>query len=63
MNEGKNEVSTSAAGRLRPCPLMCDGQQACVSRAPEGTGATEIAHQLSIARSTVYKILEDERAS
>ncbi|EFC9877354.1 helix-turn-helix domain-containing protein, partial [Escherichia coli] len=26
-------------------------------------GATEIAHQLSIARSTVYKILEDERAS
>ncbi|HFK9151683.1 TPA: helix-turn-helix domain-containing protein, partial [Escherichia coli] len=25
--------------------------------------ATEIAHQLSIARSTVYKILEDERAS
>ncbi|VFT07003.1 transposon Tn3 resolvase [Escherichia coli] len=24
---------------------------------------TEIAHQLSIARSTVYKILEDERAS
>ncbi|EEV6134292.1 helix-turn-helix domain-containing protein [Escherichia coli] len=29
----------------------------------EGTGATEIAHQLSIARSTVYKILEDERAS
>ncbi|HGU7029655.1 TPA: recombinase family protein, partial [Escherichia coli] len=28
-----------------------------------GTGATEIAHQLSIARSTVYKILEDERAS
>lgn len=30
---------------------------------PEGTGATEIAHQLSIARSTVYKILEDERAS
>ncbi|EPK9977026.1 helix-turn-helix domain-containing protein, partial [Escherichia coli] len=30
---------------------------------PKGTGATEIAHQLSIARSTVYKILEDERAS
>ncbi|HCA4442765.1 TPA: recombinase family protein, partial [Escherichia coli] len=25
--------------------------------------ATEIGHQLSIARSTVYKILEDERAS
>ncbi|HAI4609911.1 TPA: helix-turn-helix domain-containing protein, partial [Escherichia coli] len=23
----------------------------------------QIAHQLSIARSTVYKILEDERAS
>ncbi|WP_434059888.1 helix-turn-helix domain-containing protein [Myroides odoratimimus] len=29
----------------------------------KGTGATEIAHQLSIARSTVYKILEDEGAS
>lgn len=29
----------------------------------KGTGATEIAHQLSIARSTVYKIIEDERAS
>ncbi len=29
----------------------------------KGTGAAEIAHQLSIARSTVYKILEDERAS
>ncbi|HAF2715629.1 TPA: recombinase family protein [Salmonella enterica] len=26
----------------------------------KGTGATEIARQLSIARSTVYKILEDE---
>lgn len=25
-----------------------------------GTGATAIARQLSIARSTVYKILEDE---
>ncbi|EEX5605711.1 helix-turn-helix domain-containing protein, partial [Escherichia coli] len=37
-----------------------------LSRKPgavQGTGATEIAHQLSIARSTVYKILEDERAS
>ncbi|HEN3645010.1 TPA: recombinase family protein [Yersinia enterocolitica] len=27
----------------------------------KGTGATEIARQLSIARSTVYKILEDEK--
>ncbi|EAV3919089.1 TPA: helix-turn-helix domain-containing protein [Salmonella enterica subsp. diarizonae] len=26
----------------------------------QGTGATEIARRLSIARSTVYKILEDE---
>ncbi|MGQ7190326.1 helix-turn-helix domain-containing protein, partial [Escherichia sp. HC-CC] len=25
----------------------------------KGTGATEIARQLSIARSTVYKILEE----
>ncbi|PAB12415.1 hypothetical protein CDA38_03940 [Klebsiella pneumoniae] len=29
----------------------------------KGTGATEIAHQLRIARPTGYKILEDERAS
>ncbi|EGM2736727.1 recombinase family protein [Salmonella enterica] len=29
----------------------------------KGTGATEIARQLSIARSTVYKILEDETAT
>ncbi|MCR5990640.1 helix-turn-helix domain-containing protein [Enterobacter ludwigii] len=27
----------------------------------EGVGATEISRQLNIARSTVYKILEDER--
>ncbi|ELO7123117.1 recombinase family protein, partial [Escherichia coli] len=26
-----------------------------------GTGATEIARQLNIARSTVYKILKDEK--
>ncbi|APX31147.1 TPA: hypothetical protein HMV82_23510 [Escherichia coli] len=26
----------------------------------QGTGATDIARRLSIARSTVYKILEDE---
>jgi hypothetical protein len=37
-------------------PTICNSAQ-------KGTGATEIAHQLSIARSTVYKILEDERAS
>ncbi|MBA1889978.1 recombinase family protein, partial [Escherichia coli] len=29
----------------------------------KGTGATEIAHQLRMARSTVYTLLEDERAS
>uniref|UniRef100_UPI001FCEFCF5 helix-turn-helix domain-containing protein n=1 Tax=Escherichia coli TaxID=562 RepID=UPI001FCEFCF5 len=28
----------------------------------KGTGATEIARQLSIARSTVYKILEEGKA-
>ncbi|EJR5754984.1 helix-turn-helix domain-containing protein, partial [Salmonella enterica subsp. enterica serovar 4,[5],12:i:-] len=30
---------------------------------PTICNSAEIAHQLSIARSTVYKILEDERAS
>ncbi|HFV5581342.1 TPA: helix-turn-helix domain-containing protein, partial [Escherichia coli] len=29
----------------------------------QGTGATDIARQLSIARSTVYKILEDEKVT
>ncbi|HBU4428741.1 recombinase family protein [Klebsiella pneumoniae] len=29
----------------------------------EGTGATEIARHFSIARSTVYKILEDEKVT
>lgn len=29
----------------------------------QGTGATDIARQLSIARSTVYKILEDEKGT
>ncbi|EFG2809875.1 helix-turn-helix domain-containing protein [Escherichia coli] len=38
-------------------------QQCLLTLHQKGTGATEIAHQLSIARSTVYKILEDERAS
>jgi Helix-turn-helix domain of resolvase. len=29
----------------------------------KGTGATEIARQLGIARSTVYKILEDKKVA
>lgn len=29
----------------------------------KGTGATDIARQLGIARSTVYKILEDEKTA
>ncbi|HAV0602122.1 TPA: helix-turn-helix domain-containing protein, partial [Salmonella enterica subsp. enterica] len=42
-------------------PTICNS--AVLTLHQKGTGATEIAHQLSIARSTVYKILEDERAS
>ncbi|EEW3501392.1 hypothetical protein EAK20_25915 [Escherichia coli] len=41
-------------------PTICNS---ALTLHQKGTGATEIAHQLSIARSTVYKILEDERAS
>ncbi|EMF2028767.1 TPA: helix-turn-helix domain-containing protein, partial [Escherichia coli] len=45
---------------LQQCPV---DRNVVLTLHQKGTGATEIAHQLSIARSTVYKILEDERAS
>ncbi|WP_256096111.1 helix-turn-helix domain-containing protein, partial [Klebsiella pneumoniae] len=46
-------------------PTICNSadRNVVLTLHQKGTGATEIAHQLSIARSTVYKILEDERAS
>jgi len=37
-------------------------RNAVLSLRQEGKGATAIARELNIARSTVYKILEDERA-
>ena len=53
----------SKAERNQIWPQAYRGQERRADASSEGTGATEIAHQLSIARSTVYKILEDERAS
>ncbi|WP_337238006.1 recombinase family protein [Escherichia coli] len=59
-NEGRQEAKLKGIkfGRRR----TVDGN-VVLTLHQKGTGATEIAHQLSIARSTVYKILEDERAS
>lgn len=36
-------------------------RKAVLTQHQKGTGATEIARQLGIARSTVYKILQDEK--
>lgn len=59
-NEGRQEAKLKGIkfGRRRT-----EDRNVVLTLHQKGTGATEIAHQLSIARSTVYKILEDERAS
>lgn len=59
-NEGRQEAKLKGIkfGRRRTVD-----RHVVLTLHQKGTGATEIAHQLSIARSTVYKILEDERAS
>ncbi len=59
-NEGRQEAKLKGIkfGRRRTV-----NRNVVLTLHQKGTGATEIAHQLSIARSTVYKILEDERAS
>ncbi|EHT7769204.1 recombinase family protein [Escherichia coli] len=59
-NEGRQEAKLKGIkfGRRRTVD-----RNVALTLHQKGTGATEIAHQLSIARSTVYKILEDERAS
>ena len=59
-NEGRQEAKLKGIkfGRKRTVD-----RNVVLTLHQKGTGATEIAHQLSIARSTVYKILEDERAS
>ncbi len=58
-NEGRQEAKLKGIkfGRRRTVD-----RNVVLTLHQKGTGATEIAHQLSIARSTVYKILEDERA-
>ncbi|MEI6983671.1 recombinase family protein [Klebsiella pneumoniae] len=59
-NEGRQEAKLKGIkfGRRRTVD-----RNVVLTLHQKGTGATEIAHQRSIARSTVYKILEDERAS
>lgn len=55
-NEGRQEAKLKGIkfGRRRTVD-----RNVVLTLHQKGTGATEIAHQLSIARSTVYKILED----
>jgi DNA invertase Pin-like site-specific DNA recombinase len=57
-NEGRQEAKLKGIkfGRRR----IIDRNSVLVLHR-KGTGATDIARQLSIARSTVYKILEDEK--
>lgn len=57
-NEGRLEAKLKGIkfGRKRPVDRIN-----VLSRHQAGTGATEIARQLNIARSTVYKILKDEK--
>ena len=57
-NEGRQEAKRKGIqfGRKRTVD-----RSSVLALNRNGTGATEIARQLSIARSTVYKILEDEQ--
>ncbi|MBL0876430.1 recombinase family protein [Serratia nevei] len=59
-NEGRQEAKLKGIqfGRKRTVD-----RSVVLSLHEEGTGATEIARQLSIARSTVYKIIQDDKAS
>lgn len=59
-NEGRQEAKLKGIkfGRRRTVD-----RDTVLTLHQKGTGATEIARQLSIARSTVYKILEDETIS
>ncbi|MBS3045965.1 helix-turn-helix domain-containing protein [Enterobacter mori] len=45
--------------RRRPCKCAID-RSVVLTLHQNGTGATDIARQLSIARSTVYKILSEK---
>lgn len=59
-NEGRQEARLKGIkfGRKRSV-----NRSTVLALHQKGTGATEIARLLSIARSTVYKILEDEKAT
>lgn len=58
-NEGRQEARLKGIRFGRKGSVDRD---AVLALHQKGTGATEIARQLSNARSTVYKILEDNRA-
>ncbi|EFH8032263.1 helix-turn-helix domain-containing protein, partial [Escherichia coli] len=57
-NEGRQEAKIKGIkfGRSRTID-----RNAVLALRQEGNGATAIARELNIARSTVYKILEDEK--
>ena len=59
-NEGRQEAKIKGIkfGRKRTVD-----RNVVLALHANGSGATEIARQLSIARSTVYKIIENEKAS
>ncbi|EAO6252855.1 recombinase family protein [Salmonella enterica] len=59
-NEGRQEAKLKGVrfGRRRTID-----RNAVLTLRQEGNGATAIARQLSIARSTVYKILEDDKVA
>lgn len=59
-NEGRQEAKLKGVlfGRRRTID-----RNAVLALRQEGNGATAIARQLSIARSTVYKILEDDKVT
>ncbi len=59
-NEGRQEAKLKGINLAAGVPWTGN---VVLTLHQKGTGATEIAHQLSPACSTVYKILEDERAS
>jgi DNA invertase Pin-like site-specific DNA recombinase len=58
-NEGRQEAKLKGTrfGRRRTID-----RSSVLALHGKGTGATDIARQLGIARSTVYKIIEDEKA-
>lgn len=58
-NEGRQEAKLKGIQFGRKRTINRDRELALQQ---EGRGASKIAHRLNIARSTVYKVLEEEKA-